>query len=141
MPGTPLKLLASKPTIYLQVSGLWAGAALVIFSLNPPAPRQTIPTTKKIGRVDSDTNISDPIDLPVAGDKIGCQGLRFAATAKADDVAGTITVGIMRDQDTPTAPPYDRPVSVTITITRKSGDDLYAQTDIAVQTDAPPKDG
>ena len=142
-PSAPLvlKIKPQSPTVFLSVNGLFADATLLVASVDKPLPGQTKPVFKRLAVIESDTDQSNGVALPVKTDAqgnatdLGIAGLQFAVTADGVGTVGTITIGIMRDQDTPASPPFARPVTLTLTIVRNAGDPLFREVEIAMQRD------
>jgi hypothetical protein len=136
-----LKIKPDRPTIFVSVAGLLPNVALVVAAVKPPLPGQANPEFEDLSVLWENTPLSDAIAIPVVKDARGkatgfaAAGLQFTATFLDDDVIGTVTIRIMRDQDTPTAPPFDRPVSVTVPFSRSEGGPMFIEVQIPLHED------
>lgn len=134
-----MQLNTSQPQIYLSIQSLWPGTSLVVLALKQ-LPGQAQPTATFLASFTSNTTSTQPITVPVTQDKASfdCAALRFAVTTLPSHT-GKVVIGVMREQDTRTTPPFGRDIKETIELERSSTyAPLYIQADLSLTPHEPP---
>jgi hypothetical protein len=127
-----------RPTLYLQAKNLWKHTTVVVFGVNAPLPGEHDPDYTELCVLDSDEETTCKLPTKLSSTGFQHAGIAFAITAKPHNT-GTVPIIVRRDEDTPTVPPFDRPVYQTVELKRASVDAEPFIEQVFVLTQSPQK--